>query len=214
MCETFSVPSARITKCVAFQDNSSRVVTCMWDGGIRVWEVLKRRTLVTVPQAHAQKIIDCDVSNNCLWIASASQDATCKLWSSDADVCLGKIIHLPYAVTCCRFSPTDDYLMTGDAAGEVRMFSLPHGTFCHKLSGHSSAVSEIRFLNTSPEVCMSCASEIKFWSLNKEKPLRSYPLSCPSSRKVALLTSNLIVIADNGGRLYVLSALTRVSHDT
>lgn len=95
-----------------------------------------------------QKDINCVcVSPNDKIVASASQDKTVKLWTSDKFELLGMLKGHKRGVWSVRFSPVDQVVVTSSADCTIKLWSVANLSCLKTLEGHESSVLKAEFLS-------------------------------------------------------------------
>uniref|UniRef100_A0AAQ5XNT4 RING-type domain-containing protein n=1 Tax=Amphiprion ocellaris TaxID=80972 RepID=A0AAQ5XNT4_AMPOC len=108
-------------------------------------------------------------------LASGSDDAKVKLWSTNLDNSVASI-EAKANVCCVKFSPTSRYHLAFGCADhcvhyyDLRNTKQPIMVF----KGHRKAVSYAKFVNGEEIVSASTDSQLKLWNVNKPHCLRSF----------------------------------------
>uniref|UniRef100_S4R569 COP1 E3 ubiquitin ligase n=1 Tax=Petromyzon marinus TaxID=7757 RepID=S4R569_PETMA len=124
-------------------------------------------------------------------LASGSDDAKVKLWSTHLDNSVA-CIEAKANVCCVKFSPTSRYHLAFGCADhcvhyyDLRNTKLPVMVF----KGHRKAVSYAKFVSGEEIVSASTDSQLKLWSVNKPHCLRSF--------KGHINEKNFVGLATNG----------------
>ncbi|XP_056148992.1 E3 ubiquitin-protein ligase COP1 isoform X2 [Lampris incognitus] len=124
-------------------------------------------------------------------LASGSDDAKVKLWSTNLDNSVASI-EAKANVCCVKFSPTSRYHLAFGCADhcvhyyDLRNTKQPIMVF----KGHRKAVSYAKFVNGEEIVSASTDSQLKLWSVNKPHCLRSF--------KGHINEKNFVGLASNG----------------
>uniref|UniRef100_A0A3B3CA63 COP1 E3 ubiquitin ligase n=1 Tax=Oryzias melastigma TaxID=30732 RepID=A0A3B3CA63_ORYME len=124
-------------------------------------------------------------------LASGSDDAKVKLWSTNLDNSVASI-EAKANVCCVKFSPTSRYHLAFGCADhcvhyyDLRNTKQPIMIF----KGHRKAVSYAKFVNGEEIVSASTDSQLKLWNVNKPHCLRSF--------KGHINEKNFVGLASNG----------------
>ncbi|XP_015210867.1 E3 ubiquitin-protein ligase COP1 isoform X2 [Lepisosteus oculatus] len=124
-------------------------------------------------------------------LASGSDDAKVKLWSTNLDNSVASI-EAKANVCCVKFSPTSRYHLAFGCADhcvhyyDLRNTKQPIMVF----KGHRKAVSYAKFVNGEEIVSASTDSQLKLWNVNKPQCLRSF--------KGHINEKNFVGLASNG----------------
>ncbi|XP_061926611.1 E3 ubiquitin-protein ligase COP1 isoform X1 [Entelurus aequoreus] len=124
-------------------------------------------------------------------LASGSDDAKVKLWSTNLDNSVASI-EAKANVCCVKFSPASRYHLAFGCADhcvhyyDLRNTKQPIMVF----KGHRKAVSYAKFVNGEEIVSASTDSQLKLWNVNKPHCLRSF--------KGHINEKNFVGLASNG----------------
>uniref|UniRef100_A0A8C2IT92 E3 ubiquitin-protein ligase RFWD2-like n=1 Tax=Cyprinus carpio TaxID=7962 RepID=A0A8C2IT92_CYPCA len=124
-------------------------------------------------------------------LASGSDDAKVKLWSTNLDNSVASI-EAKANVCCVKFSPSSRYHLAFGCADhcvhyyDLRNTKQPIMVF----KGHRKAVSYAKFVNGEEIVSASTDSQLKLWNVNKPHCLRSF--------KGHINEKNFVGLASNG----------------
>uniref|UniRef100_A0A4W4EF17 COP1 E3 ubiquitin ligase n=1 Tax=Electrophorus electricus TaxID=8005 RepID=A0A4W4EF17_ELEEL len=124
-------------------------------------------------------------------LASGSDDAKVKLWSTNLDNSVASI-EAKANVCCVKFSPTSRYHLAFGCADhcvhyyDLRNTKQPIMVF----KGHRKAVSYAKFVNGEEIVSASTDSQLKLWNVGKPHCLRSF--------KGHVNEKNFVGLASNG----------------
>ncbi|CAI5531526.1 unnamed protein product [Closterium sp. Naga37s-1] len=147
--------------CLGLGSAASDGVEQLWDAGtgaaVMEWGEHEKR-------AWSVDFSPCDPTR----LASGSDDGTVKLWSINQDTSVGTI-HTKANVCSVAFPPHSSHLLAlGSADYSLHCFDLrslraPLAT----LTGHSKAVSYVKFVDASTIVSASTDNTLKLWDLNQ-----------------------------------------------
>uniref|UniRef100_UPI00358F7B84 E3 ubiquitin-protein ligase COP1 isoform X1 n=2 Tax=Myxine glutinosa TaxID=7769 RepID=UPI00358F7B84 len=162
-----------------------------YEGTVILWDgVTGERTKVF--QEHEKRCwsVDFNIMDPKL-LASGSDDAKVKLWSTNLDNSVGSI-EAKANVCCVKFSPLSRYHLAFGCADhcvhyyDLRNTKQPVMVF----KGHRKAVSYAKFVCGEEIVSASTDSQLKLWNVNKPHCLRSF--------KGHINEKNFVGLASNG----------------
>ncbi|OMJ30272.1 Transducin beta-like protein 3 [Smittium culicis] len=127
--------------------------------------VTSLKTKFTV-KAHDKDINAIAVSPNSKLIASASQDRTIKLWSSQDGTLQRTFSGHKRGVWAVDFSSVDMVLASSSADTTIKIWSLSDGTCLKTLEGHTGSPLFVKFISSGMQLLSSGSDGlIKLWSL-------------------------------------------------
>uniref|UniRef100_A0A670JVB8 Transducin beta like 3 n=1 Tax=Podarcis muralis TaxID=64176 RepID=A0A670JVB8_PODMU len=160
------------------------VVTASKDNTMKVWSIPEYITAREPTRMQHQKTSLCffvkdvnsvAVSPNDKLIATASQDKTAKLWTSDNCEQLGTFVGHKRGVWCVQFSPVDRILATSSADGTVKLWSLQDFSCLKTFEGHEAPVLKIIFVSGGGQVLSSGADGLmKLWTINNNVCVKTF----------------------------------------
>jgi WD40 repeat protein len=106
-----------------FTPDGRMLVSWSHDGTLRTWDISRARPLSTLA-GHSDRILSGDVSPDSRWAASGARDGMVKLW----DLVTGKETASAAQfeeIRSCLFLLDGKHLITVDAPGTLRMYSVP-----------------------------------------------------------------------------------------
>ncbi|TGZ51696.1 Transducin beta-like protein 3 [Temnothorax longispinosus] len=149
--------------------------TVAQDSCLKLWELpnnlelhdqaLSLNTSCTI-LAHQKEINCVTISPNDKLIATASQDKTAKLWSTENLELLGVFHGHRRGVWCVRFSPIDQVLLTTSADCTMKLWSLTELNCLKTFEGHESSVLRGEFLSRGMQLITSGGDGLlKLWNI-------------------------------------------------
>ncbi|CAG9857295.1 unnamed protein product [Phyllotreta striolata] len=143
---------------VAFSNTDYNfAVTVSQDMCLKLWEIPKNPKIETslnclqTTQAHQKDINSVAVSPNDKLIATASQDKTCKLWSSNLEL-LGVLRGHKKSIWCVVFSPVDQVVLTTSADCTIKLWSISDLSCLKTFEGHNASVLKAAFLSSGMQI--------------------------------------------------------------
>jgi WD40 repeat protein len=106
-----------------FPPDGRTLLSWSHDGTLRTWDLGRARTLATLT-GHSDRILAAGISPDSRWAASGSRDGMIKLW----DLVTGKETASTTQfeeIRSCLFLLDAKHLITVDAPGALRMYSIP-----------------------------------------------------------------------------------------
>lgn len=176
-----------------------------YDGSVTLWNAFAAKK-VRVFQEHEKRCWSVDFNNVDLrLLASGSDDAHVKLWSTNTEHSVG-CIEAKANVCCVKFSPTSSYhLAFGCADHFVHYYDIRNlNQSLAVFRGHKKAVSYAKFVNRDEIVSASTDNELKLWNVNKPNCIRSFCGHLNEKNFVGLATDgNYIACGSENNSLYV-----------
>ncbi|KAL1494162.1 hypothetical protein ABEB36_009806 [Hypothenemus hampei] len=139
-----------------FQNFATNFISASHDTCLKLWTIQenKQRSTVKVTLnckqtvvAHQKDINSVSVSPNDKMVASASQDKTVKLWTSDSLELIGMLKGHKRGVWSVRFSPVDQVVVTSSADCTIKLWSVANLSCLKTFEGHESSVLKAEFLS-------------------------------------------------------------------
>lgn len=176
-----------------------------YDGSVTLWDAFTGRKLKMF-QEHEKRCWSVDFNNVDLrLLASGSDDAHVKLWSTNTSRSVG-CIEAKANVCCVKFNPQSSFhLVFGCADHFVHYYDIrkPNealGVF----KGHKKAVSYAKFVSNEDIVSASTDSELKLWNINSPNCTRSFRGHTNEKNFVGLATDGTyIACGSENNSLYV-----------
>ncbi|XP_071440764.1 transducin beta-like protein 3 [Hetaerina americana] len=125
--------------------------------------------------AHQKDINGVCVAPNDKLIATASQDKTVKLWSSDNLDLVGILRGHRRGVWTVRFSPIDQVLASASADATIKIWMLKDLTCWKTLEGHSASVLRMEFISRGMQLLTSGGDGLlKLWTVKSGESTASW----------------------------------------
>ncbi|GKV40084.1 hypothetical protein SLEP1_g47756 [Rubroshorea leprosula] len=139
-----------------------------YDGMVKLWDVSTGQAVNQYIE-HEKRAWSVDFSRVYpTKLASGSDDCSVKLWSINEKGCLGTIRNVAN-VCCVQFSAHSTHMLAfGSADYKTYCYDLRNtrAPWC-VLTGHTKAVSYVKFLDSETIVTASTDNTLKLWDLNK-----------------------------------------------
>ena len=159
-----------------FQRN--QLASSDYEGVVTLWDI-DAATPVMEYDEHEKRVwsVDC-ASDDAKLMLSGSDDCRCKLWSTQQQ---GSVmtLELKANVCCVRFNPhNSNHVALGSADHHVHYYDLRHTRYpLQAFSGHTKAVSYVRFMSETELASASTDNTLKLWDVRQNcltKTLRGH----------------------------------------
>ncbi|MCB9224132.1 MAG: caspase family protein [Crocinitomicaceae bacterium] len=107
----------------AFSSNGSKLVTCSWDGNIKVWDVISGM-LIGKHHLHNGPVYSCDWSNDGKYVVSSGADGIIHLWDPEKRSLVKSLKGHTSAVTKVRFTSDSKKVISISVDGEVKVWNI------------------------------------------------------------------------------------------
>jgi E3 ubiquitin-protein ligase RFWD2 len=173
-----------------------------YDGVVTLWDA-DVGTLTKSLQEHEKRcwsVQFCDVDPRLL--ASASDDSKVKIWSTNNQYSLLSI-DAKSNVCCAVFKPDSKFhVLLGTADHSIHYYDLRNTKEAVSLfTGHTKAVSYVKFLNSHEFVSASTDSYLKMWRLDEGRCVKSYSSHVNEKNFVGLETRDGYILTGNTNQM-------------
>ncbi|KAK6194814.1 hypothetical protein SNE40_000362 [Patella caerulea] len=176
-----------------------------YEGTVTLWDASTGQKSKTF-QEHEKRCWSVDFNRmDPKLIASGSDDAKVKLWSTNADHSIASL-EAKANVCCVKFNPQSRYhLAYGSADHCVHYYDLRNTKQAVTVfRGHRKAVSYVKFLNSTEIVSASTDSQLKLWDLNRPNSVRTFQGHTNEKNFVGLSTDgDYVACGSENNSLYI-----------
>ena len=117
--------------------------------------------------AHAMSVQSVVISDDGLWLASSSQDKTCKLWNLAIENPAITLAEKNDDTLCCEFSPDSRLLATGGDDEKVKLWHVVDARLVTTLPGHLSGITSLAFSHDGQTLASGSRDRsIQWWNLS------------------------------------------------
>lgn len=204
---SIEMTSSSKISCIAWNSYHKNILaTSDYEGIVNIWDV---NTGVRTHSLHEHEKRCWSVDFNDVdtrLIASGSDDARVKLWSTNDDRSIATL-EAKANVCCVKFNPKSScHLAFGSADHDVHYYDLRNMSkaLC-VFKGHKKAVSYVKFLNTEEIISASTDSQLKLWNVNAPPHcLRSFTGHVNEKNFVGLATDgDYVACGSEDNALYI-----------
>ena len=186
---TSSLPSSHIAELrghsapvysVSVSPSGDWAVSGAGDGTCRLWRLQDRSGCVAEYVGHQSPVWSVCLPGQIEsgHFASASQDGTARLWSTELLYPLRIFAGHYSAVNCVDLHPNCVYLATGGQDGSCRLWNSQDGSCVRLLTGGRSAVTCLSFSPDGKLVATGCQEGvIRVWNIAESRVMRELPAS-------------------------------------
>ncbi|KAI7862456.1 WD40-repeat-containing domain protein [Spinellus fusiger] len=195
-------------KCVEFLGEEGRhVVSGSSDNTLRIWDTQTQECLETM-EGHRSRLWGLSSTVGGDYIASASGDATVKIWSvknGKASCSTTLEGHAGDVYSVC-YHPSENHVVTGGYDKSVRLYDINTGTVVKTFMGHQLAVTKTIF-NPLGNLVISGSKDntIKFWDIVSGLCIRTISSHLGEVTSVDINSSGTMLLSsskDNSNRLW------------
>lgn len=170
---------------MALAPDEKTLVTGSSDKTVKLWSFPDGREPQTL-QDRKQVVSAVQISADGQWLVAASYGGRAMIWTLSGEPVVG-IQASKKNLSSVAFSPDKELLATCGLGDEIFLWYLPSGARAGELTGHKTAVMNIRFV-LDGRYLMSLGYEqtIKFWDTETWQETRMVRPEVPSARGIVL----------------------------
>ncbi|XP_052788985.1 E3 ubiquitin-protein ligase COP1-like isoform X2 [Mya arenaria] len=192
--------------CVTWSSyHKNMLASADYEGAITLWDAFTQQKL-RLFQEHEKRCWSVDFNRmDPQHIASGSDDAKVKLWSTNKENSIMSI-EAKANVCCVKFNPDSRYhLAFGSADHCVHYYDLRNPKQAvNVFKGHKKAVSYTKFLNHTELVSASTDSQLKLWTTGKSTSVRTFNGHINEKNFVGLATDgDYVACGSENNSLYI-----------
>ncbi|XP_054717737.1 E3 ubiquitin-protein ligase COP1-like isoform X2 [Uloborus diversus] len=192
--------------CISWSSyHKSMLASSDYEGTVTLWDAFTGGKVKTY-QEHEKRCWSVDFNKiDTKLIASGSDDAKVKLWSTTLDHSVTSL-EAKANVCCVKFNPESRFhLAFGSADHCVHYYDLRNTKEALEVfKGHKKAVSYVKFLNKAEVVSASTDSQLKLWNVNQSNCLRSFKGHLNEKNFVGLATDgDFVACGSENNALYI-----------
>jgi len=205
-CPIIQMACTSKISCISWSHyHKSTLASSDYEGSVVIWDAFKGQK-VRVLQEHEKRCWSVDFNTvNPRLLASGSDDAKVKLWSTGTQHSVNSI-EAKANVCCVQFNPHSAFQLAFGCADhfvhyyDLRALKKPVAVF----RGHKKAVSYAKFVDKDEIVSASTDSELKLWKTNAKSCIRSFRGHTNDKNFVGLATDgDFIACGSENNSLYI-----------
>ncbi|KAI7883273.1 WD40 repeat-like protein [Lichtheimia hyalospora FSU 10163] len=175
-CPVRVIPAGNKLSCLSWNMYiKAHLASSDYEGTIRLWDANEGRCIRSFCE-HEKRAWSVDIcAANPTYLASGSDDATVKVWSTTMRQSVMSLRH-GGNVCCAKFAPNvANYLAVGTADHVVTYYDLRFAAEpVHYYQGHKKAVSYVRWLDDNTIVSASTDNSLRRWNTLTNESTMSY----------------------------------------
>ena len=154
-------------KSLALTADGKCAATADLDGDIHLWDVGKRKQLLTF-HGHINWVMSVCFSPDGQTLASGSYDKTVKLWDLRTGICLRTYTGHSKGVYSVAFSPDGQTIVSSSGDRTVKFWHIHNGKCFKSCTGHTNEVYAVAFSPDGESVASgSTDNTVKLWDVRK-----------------------------------------------
>lgn len=177
---------------MSLSPDGSTLATGSTDNTVRLWSLDDGRVLHTL-QDRRRTVSSVQISPDGRWVASGSYGGRAMIWTLQGQAVVS-IKASSKNLSSVAFSPDSGLLATSGLGGKIQVWSLPSGEHLETLSGHTTAVPSVAFVQEG-RYLMSLGYEgtLKFWDTGTWQAARTIGVDDPRARGVVLSPDEQVI---------------------
>ncbi|XP_020517456.1 E3 ubiquitin-protein ligase COP1 isoform X2 [Amborella trichopoda] len=155
--------------------NKSHIASSDYEGIVTVWDVTTRQSVMEYEE-HEKRAWSVDFSRTePSMLVSGSDDCKVKVWCTKQEASVLNI-DMKANICCVKYNPGSSiYVAVGSADHHIHYYDLRNiSAPVHVFSGHSKAVSYVKFLSTNELASASTDSTLRLWDVNENCAVRTF----------------------------------------
>ncbi|XP_076822952.1 WD repeat-containing protein 88-like [Clavelina lepadiformis] len=163
--------SSTPTSCV-FSPNSQRIATTSMDRTTKVWDLLSKKTTITL-SGHKNIVSSCCFSENERFLCTASWDKSLQMWDISTGMFRSQgAFNLTKghdgSVSCCKFSSDVQHLISGGYDCAVVVWDVENKCKKVVLKGHDGWINGVDISRDGKSI-LSCSDDktIRLWNIEE-----------------------------------------------
>jgi serine/threonine protein kinase/WD40 repeat protein len=159
---------------VAFAHEGNRVATCGQDGAVKLWDVLQRRLIRTMP-GHAGGAYSASFLAMGRLLLTCGADKNARLWDTTTGQQTNVFPHQMTYVRCAVIGRSDNDLITAGEDRYVRLWDVVQRKSIRAMLAHTKEVAALAFRGPRFNQVVSASHDqtLKLWNLDDGKELKT-----------------------------------------
>jgi len=146
-----------VVNCVQWDPTGSTLASCADDKLIKLWSLNHNKPVFDLP-GHAKEVIQIKWSSKKI-LASASDDASVRIWDTEQLTCLFTFNQHLEPVNSISFHPDGNYLVSGALDGYINIWALQTGS-CVYSERSIAGVFEVQWSPNGSMICLSQSDNV------------------------------------------------------
>ncbi|PON91316.1 TNF receptor-associated factor [Trema orientale] len=175
-CPIVEMPTRCKLSCLSWNKyTKSHIASSDYEGIVTVWDVTTRQSVMEYEE-HEKRAWSVDFSRTePSMLVSGSDDCKVKIWCTNQEA---SVLNIDMKANICsvKYNPGSSvYVAVGSADHHVHYYDLRNiSQPLHVFSGHSKAVSYVKFLSNNELASASTDSTLRLWDVKDNLPICTY----------------------------------------